>query len=218
MQTVYNQSSSKLNPQTRKIATIAIVLFALSGLISGFAVGAFVRHKPATVTTHNTGSGSQSIVRVTQPPPVITRTPEVVTLGEPQITYAISPETANDGTSYSLSALIIDKANNPIQASDVTCKLWLTKDANVTSDLESDNMARLESIGAIQQPFPGDVGGLNFTTTQQTHPCTSNGKTTWNYTVSSSVDPGVYYLVVLADWQGKHFTWRWVEVRIEKAH
>src|SRR5258707_14749687 len=30
MQTVYGQSSSKLNPQTRKIATIAIVLFALS--------------------------------------------------------------------------------------------------------------------------------------------------------------------------------------------
>jgi hypothetical protein len=217
MQTVYSQSSSKLNPQTRKIATIAIVLFALSGLISGFAVGAFVRHNPATVTTHNTSSGSKSIERITQPP-VITRIPEVVTLGEPRITDAISPETANNSTSYSLSALIIDKANNPIQASDVTCKLWLTKDANVSSNIEIDNMARLESIGAMQQPFPGDVGGLNFTTTQQTQACTPNGKTTWNYTVSSSVDPGIYYLVVLANWQGKHFTWRWVEVRIKKVH
>ncbi len=197
MQTVYGQSSSKLNPQTRKIATIAIVLFALSGLISGFAVGAFVHHRSATVTTHKTSSGLQSVVRITQPP-VITRTPEVVTLGEPQITDFISSEMANNSTSYSLSALIIDKANNPIQASDVTCKL--------------------QSIGAIQQPFPGDASGLNFTTTQQTQPCTHNGKTTWNYTVSSSVDSGVYYLVVLADWQGKHSSWRWIEVRIKKAH
>jgi len=217
MQTVYGQSSSKLNPQTRKIATIAIVLFALSGLISGFAVGAFVHRRPATVTTHKTSSGSKSVVRIT-PPPVITRTPEVVTLGEPQITDFISSETANSSTSYSLSALIIDKANNPIQASDVTCKLWLTKDANVSSDIETDNRAQLASIGAIQQPFPGDVNGLNFTTTQQTRPCTPNGKTTWNYTVSSAVDSGIYYLVVLADWQGKHSSWRWIEVRIKKAH
>ena len=216
MQTVYGQSSSKLNPQTRKIATIAIVLFALSGLISGFAVGAFVHRRPATVTTHKTSSGLQSVVRITQPP-VITRTPEVVTLGEPQITDFISSETADNSTSYSLSALIIDKANNPIQASDVTCKLWLTKDANVTSDIETDNGARLESIGAIQQPFPGDVSGLNFTT-KQTQTCTPNGKTTWDYTVSSSVNPGVYYLVVLVDWQGKHSSWRWIEVRIKKAH
>ena len=216
MQTVYGQSSSKLNPQTRKIATIAIVLFALSGLISGFAVGAFVHRRPATVTTHKTSSGSKSVVRIT--PPVITRTPEVVTLGEPQITDFISSETANSSTSYSLSALIIDKANNPIQASDVTCKLWLTKDANVSSDIETDNRAQLASIGAIQQPFPGDVNGLNFTTTQQTRPCTPNGKTTWNYTVSSAVDSGIYYLVVLADWQGKHSSWRWIEVRIKKAH
>ena len=217
MQTVYGQSSSKLNPQTRKIATIAILLFAFSGLISGFAVGAFVHPRPATVITHHTASGSKSIVRITQPP-VITRIPEVVMLGEPQITDAISPETANNSTSYSLSALIIDKANNPIQASDVTCKLWLTKDANVTSDIETDNGAQLESIGAIQQPFPGDVSGLNFTTTQQTHDCTPKGKTTWNYTVSSSVDSGIYYLVVLADWQGKHYSWSWLEVIIKKAH
>jgi hypothetical protein len=216
MQTVYGQSSSKSNPQTRKIATIAIVLFALSGLISGFAVGAFVHRRPATVTTHKTSSGSKSVVQISQPP-VITRTPEVVTLGEPQITDFIPSETANNSTSYSLSALIIDKANNPIQASDVTCKLWLTKDANVTSDIETGNGAQLESIGAIQQPFPGDVSGLNFTATQQTQKCMSNGKTTWNYTVSSSVDPGVYYLVVLADWQGKHSSWRWIEVRIKKA-
>jgi len=217
MQTVYGQSSSKLNPQTRKIATIAIVLFALSGLISGFAVGAFVHHRPATVTTHKTSSGSKSVVRITQPP-VITSTPEIVTLSEPQITDFISSETANNSTSYSLSALIIDKANSPIQASDVTCKLWLTKDANVSSDIKTDNGTRLESIGIIQQPFPGDVSGLNFTTTQQTQACTPNGKTTWNYTVSSTVDSGIYYLVVLADWQGKHSSWRWIEVRIKKAH
>src|SRR5258708_6122183 len=216
MQTVYGQSSSKANPQTRKIATIAIVLFNLSGLISTFAVVAFVLHRPATVTTHKTCSASKSVVRITQPP-VITSTPEIVTLSEPQITDFISSETADNSTGYSLSALIIDKANNPIQASDVTCKLWLTKDANVSSDIETDNGAQLQSIGAIQQPFPGDASGLNFTTTQQTQPCTHNGKTTWNYTVSSSVDSGVFHLVVHPDWQGTHASRRCLGRMIHKA-
>src|SRR5207249_1477188 len=44
MQSVSGQGPiNNLNPQSRTIAVIAIILFALAGLISGFAVGAFIR-------------------------------------------------------------------------------------------------------------------------------------------------------------------------------
>ncbi|HEY6542239.1 MAG TPA: hypothetical protein VIZ18_14950, partial [Ktedonobacteraceae bacterium] len=58
MQTLSSRRSSGLNPQSRKIAVFAILLFALSGLISGFAVGAFVR--PKIGGTGNTGSNNNA--------------------------------------------------------------------------------------------------------------------------------------------------------------
>jgi len=79
MQTLYRKNPTKLSSQTRKIATGAILLFALSGLISGFAVGAFVHLKPATGTAHDTGSGTKPIVQNTRTP-IITRTPTPVTV------------------------------------------------------------------------------------------------------------------------------------------
>jgi len=34
--------------------------------------------------------------------------------------------------------------------------------------------------------------------------------------VATSVSPGAYYLVVLTDWKGLHFTWSWMLVTIKK--
>jgi hypothetical protein len=48
MQTLSSQYPHNINQQTRKIAVVAIILFAISGLISGFAVGAFVHPKTQT--------------------------------------------------------------------------------------------------------------------------------------------------------------------------
>jgi hypothetical protein len=219
MQTLYRKNPTKLSSQTRKIAIGTILLFALSGLISGFAVGAFVRLRPATDTTHNTGSGTVPVVQITKTP-ATPATPENVNLDEP----VINPgdinfnQIANGSTTYTFSALIIEKNQKPIQASDVTCKLWVTKGAtDVNSILGANNYAIPRAFDNLQQPFPNEVNALNFISPTQTQFCIPNGNTTWKYTISPSVDPGTYNFVVLADWKGKHYNWRWIEVQIKKA-
>jgi hypothetical protein len=221
MQTLSSQHPNNLNPQTRKIAVIAILLFALSGLISGFAVGAFGHSKAKTVTgtAPNTGTRTTPVVRLTHTP-VPTTTTEHVNLDLPVIQGDYSSfQIANGSTSYTFSAQIIEKNKQPIQASDVTCKLWLTKEGDVNSILGADNYAIPRTIDNIQQPFPKEVvGAFNYIApSQQIQPCAPNGKTTWNYTIFQSVDPGIYNLVVLADWRGKSFNWSWVRIEIKKA-
>jgi hypothetical protein len=222
MQTLSSQHPNNLNPQTRKIAVIAILLFALSGLVSGFAVGAFghTKAKTGTGTAPDTGTRTTPVVRVTQTP-VSTTTTEHVNLDLPVIGDYSYFQIANGSTNYTFSALIINKNNNPIQVSDVTCKLWLTKEGDVNSILRAGNYAIPRTIDNIQQqqPFPKEVvGAFNYIApSQQIQPCAPTGKTTWNYTISQSVDPGTYNLVVLADWKGNSFNWRWVSIVIKKA-
>ena len=221
MQTASSQYPNNINQQTRKIAVVAILLFALSGLISGFAVGAFVHPKAQTGTgtgTAPTNSGKTPVTQNTKTP--ASTTPENVHLNAPQITYFSYVQAANGSTNYTVSSLIVNNSNQPIQVSDVMCKLWLAKDADVDSILGADNYAIPKAIDTIQQPFKGEVtGAFNFISpAQQTQPCTPNGqKTNWNYTVSPSVNPGKYKLVVLADWKGKNFHWSWVTIRINKG-
>ncbi len=221
MQTLSSQHPNNLNPQTRKIAVVAILLFALSGLVSGFAVGAFGHSKAKTGTgTAPTGSKTTPITQITHTP-VSTTTTEHVNLAEPVIKLGdySTFQIANGSTNYALSALIINKNQTPIQVSDVTCKLWLTKEGDVNSILRADNYAIPRTIDTIQQPFPKEVvGTFNYIPpSQQIQPCAPTGKTTWSYTISQSVDPGTYSLVVLADWKGKSFNWRWVSIVIKKG-
>jgi hypothetical protein len=225
MQTLSSQHPNNLNPQTRKIAFVAILLFALSGLISGFAVGAFMHSKSKTGTgtgTVPTSSGTRPVTQATHTT-VPTTTTEHVNLDLPVINQGQGDysyfQIANGSTNYTFSALIINKNKNPIQASDVTCKLWLTKDGDVNSILRADNYAIPRKIDNIQQPFPKEVvGAFNYIApSQQIQSCAPTGKTTWNYTISQSVNPGTYNLVVLADWKGKSFNWSWVNVVIKKT-
>jgi hypothetical protein len=127
---------------------------------------------------------------------------------------------ANGSTNYAFSALIINKNKTSIQASDVTCKLWLTREGDVNSILRADQYSLLRTIDTIQQPFPKEVvGAFNYIApSQQTQPCSPNGKTSWSYTISQSVKPGTYSLVALADWKGESFNWSWVQIVIKKAN
>ncbi len=223
MQTLSSQHPNNFNQQTRKIAVVAILLFALSGLISGFAVGAFVHPKGQTgagTGTSATGSRTTPIAHVTHTA-VPATTAEYINLDLPVISQGDYSyfQIANGSTNYTLSAQIINKDKNPTQAPDVTCKLWLTKEGDVNSILRADNYALLRSIDTIQQPFPKEVGGaFNYIApSQQIQPCAPTGKTSWSYTISQSVDPGTYNLVVLADWKGKSFNWSWVQIVIKKG-
>jgi hypothetical protein len=221
MQTLSSQPPNRISQQTRKIAVFAVLLFALSGLISGFAVGAFMHTKTGTRTRIPTSrSGITPVTQITKTP-VSTTTTEHVNLALPVINQGDYSyfQIANGSTNYTFSAQIINKNKNPIQASDVTCKLWLTKEGDVNSILGADNYAIPRTIDTIQQPFPKEVvGAFNYIApSQQIQPCAPIGKTTWNYTISQSVDPGTYNLVVLADWKGKSFDWSWVSIVIKKA-
>src|SRR3979411_3028405 len=85
MQTVANQSSNNVSSQTRTIAFFAVLLFAIAGLISGFAVGAFLHPKTASSTGNSGSTTKPPIVQKTQTP-ASTRTPAIISPDEPQIT------------------------------------------------------------------------------------------------------------------------------------
>jgi hypothetical protein len=222
MQTLSDQHPNTIHQQTRKIAVVAILLFALSGLISGFAVGAFTHSKsriPGTTTPAS--SGTTPVTQMTRTP-VSTAGTKNVNLDFPVIKQGEDfrfLQIANGNTGYTFSASILNKNQTPIQVPDVTCKLWLTQNRDINSILAANNYAMPREIEKIQQPFPDEVVGyLNYISpSQQIQPCSQNGKTSWNYTISPSINPGIYYFVVLADWRGKSFKWSWVSIEIKRA-
>src|SRR6516164_4446492 len=108
MQTVSSHYPNKLNQQSRKVAVTAILLFALAGLLSGFAVGAFVHPKSPAGTgtgTDSTGSKSTPATHATQTvPTTVTQTPKE--LGFPVIDKSVFVfnELADGQTTYTFSA------------------------------------------------------------------------------------------------------------------
>jgi len=217
MQTISSQHPNNLNQQTRKIAVVAILLFALSGLISGFAVGAFVHPKAQSGSgagTGNSDSKTTPIAHVTHTPTVAqTQTPQA--LGFPIIdkTVFVSPQLANGQTNYTYSAYAVYANGKRIHSSGITCKLWLTKD---TVGLQRPDWS---PINAIYNPIGGEIqGALNFDpSTPQVQNCDSNAQATWKYQVSPTVKSGEYYLAVLTDWAGKHYNIWWEFVTIKQA-
>ena len=217
MQTASSQYPNNINQQTRKIAVVAILLFALSGLISGFAVGAFVHPKAKTGTgtgTGATGSRTTPITNVTHTPPTaLSQTPKE--LGYPVIDKSVFVyhELADGQTTYTYSAYAVYANGTRVYSSGITCKLWLTKD---TVDLQRSDWT---PISAVNNPIGGEIqGALNFdSTSPQVQNCDANGHATWKYQVSPSVEPGTYYLAVLTDWVGKHYNMWWQQVIIKKG-
>src|ERR1700730_14529803 len=87
MQTVANRSPNTVSSQTRGIAFFAVLLFSLAGLISGFAVGAFI-HPKTSLTTGNSGSHTKPpVVQKTQTP-VSSTTIQPIRIGFPVINKA----------------------------------------------------------------------------------------------------------------------------------
>jgi hypothetical protein len=222
MQMLSGRGPGGLNAQSRRIAILAILLFGLSGLISGFAVGAFI-HPKAAPTTGTTGpGGATSPASQTTKSSTKSTSSENVKVGWPILgsgdyTYR---ETADGTTAYSLSALIVKEGTHtPIQATDVTCKLWLTNDGHINDLLSANGYAIPRDSAHLSQPFADEVpNSLTFAApSKQTQNCAAGIKTKWTYTLSSTVQPGQYFLVVLADWKGQHYNWSWVDITIKQA-
>lgn len=212
MQTLSGRRSNGLSPQSRRIAIIAIILFALSGLISGFAVGAFVR--PKIGGAGNTGGNS--ITPIVQQTKTATPVPALrpQQMNFPKVDHYSPREFADGQTLYLFSAYATDTAGNRLHVTGITCKLWLTRQQILPQHHE------WSPVEALNNPVTGEIpNALLFDpSTFQTQPCDGNGQASWKYQVAQTVDPGTYYLAVVTDWAGVHFNIWWQEVSIKKAN
>ena len=225
---MYTQPESKqygtAHSRSGTVTFYTLLCFSLAGLIMGFAIGGFASHLAFGSTGHSGPTSSAPMIAGHGSNPSATATPENIFLGVPGVATGdyTSPEIADGTTTYHLSTQIINKdSNTPITVTDVVCRLWLTDDSQATSaGLSNNNYAIPRDPTTFNQPFPSELAGaLNFTSPgQQTQPCAANGKTTWNYTLATSLSHGTYYLVVLADWKGVHYNWYMVEIRIHDNH
>ncbi|HEY4382873.1 MAG TPA: hypothetical protein VGN34_00145 [Ktedonobacteraceae bacterium] len=215
-QTIHKSSSpagpNQNGPRSQSIIITAITLFALSGLLVGFAFGALTkqRSQPTTNISQNKPSTPITVPRSTTPTP--SPTEQITSLGIPHIVPVNTVALVADGaTPYTLSAYPIDKAGNQIHSATITCKIWLTKDTDINGTLSTAN-DQLKNVDTLNQPFPKEEqGALNFTGSQQTQKCSASGNTTWTYTIAPTVDPGSYRLIVLTDWAGQHWNWSYTQ-------
>lgn len=215
-----NNPSNTLSSQTRTIAIIAMLLFALSGLISGFAVGAFLKPKIKIGPLSNSFRTENPIVQKNGTPKPTTSS-HPIKLGWPVIDQVSDPERADGSTTYTFSAHAVDQSidaghGQPVHSSGITCKLWLMPISDSPSNIPQSNF---QNSSTVPNPVTGElVGTLNFDpSTPQTQSCNADGQGTWRYTVSRSLDPGRYYLVVLTDWAGEHYNWSWIGIKIKKG-
>jgi hypothetical protein len=216
----------------------AFALFALSGLVIGFAVGAFVQvHRAGQVATTNRQS---AILPSQKKTPQTALAVDVLAqggLGCPTINLSAFVQVADGKTSTmaSTQAQIRDKSgkclfnvDRPLHASGITCKLWLVQRIPAGQVLQfpkaQEQLTHVEMLGSpitgtIQHTDFPEIQGLNFdAATPQTQLCNEQGQAKWNYTVLPSVPPGNYDLVILTDWQGKSLDWSWIDIQIKKAN
>ncbi|MBV9227674.1 MAG: hypothetical protein JOZ18_00070, partial [Chloroflexi bacterium] len=123
--------TNNLNNQSRAIAFIAILLFALAGLVSGFSVGAFVH--PKFLPIYNPGSETnQPSANQSQTATHTQHSVHYVKLGWPVVSQYDPTEVANGTNTYTLSASAVDQSidtghGHAVHASGITFKLWLVQ-------------------------------------------------------------------------------------------
>jgi hypothetical protein len=227
MHTWSGQPPSGAVSPTRKLITTIIVAFALAGLITGFALGGLTASRSNASTGPTGPQKTQTPVAQNTVTATPTRTPTpVVLLGFPQFKpYPQPTESAASNTTYTVGMQAVDKQNHPVSSANVTCKLWLIQQLAPNQKLSIDPVT-LKAITNLQTPIQGtitgtpqpvpEINGLTFDpTTPQTALCSPNGQVTWKYAIAPTVPPGLYDLVILADWQGKHYNWYWTNITIQ---
>ncbi|MBV9689749.1 MAG: hypothetical protein JO202_08545 [Ktedonobacteraceae bacterium] len=205
------------------LALTAIFMFAFSGLLIGFAVGALAHRQAPPTQTADSKQNTHQLITQAQPP-TQTTTVQKVELGCPLIGSFNASEIANGSVSYKLSVQVRDKSGgacgsgNPVHAPGITCKVWLTADDHINQTLKSITPSRLAKTDTLAQPMPNEVeNGLIFDpATPQTQLCDEQGHITWKYSINPSVQAGPYSLLVLTDWKGVSSNWSWVYITVQK--
>jgi hypothetical protein len=230
-----SQPTRNGTPQVQSAIIIAIALFAFSGLMVGFAVGAFVR--PAKQPTANNSNQTQIIANHPTPtstPDPTPTTPVFIALGCPAFSNFSSAANADGTFKYSVTIQVKDKTGEqdgkcdvrqekPITADGVTCRLWLVPKPDDPNNDQGTLFAtsaanQLQNINMLNQPFPQEIqNGLVFdpATTSEVQPCTQ-GSAQWKFTIAPSVPKGNYNVIGLTDWQGKSYNWSWQTIAVAK--
>ena len=178
---------------------------------------------PVSTLKHSARSSTNASKNEIQLPHHTPHTQHPFPLGAPKIEQVSYIEVPDDNNTYTFSVQANDQSNgktvagNPIHEPGITCKLWLTKSStDVSANISQD---QLKAVDNLSQPFPKEeVNALDFfdPSTPQTQMCNAKGQATWNYKVTTPVEPGTYFLVVLTDRSGVHWSWSWVTINIKK--
>ncbi len=211
--------------QVQSMIITAITLFALSGLMVGFTVGAFTHPRSLPQTHRNTRIPVLTVSKAPTP----TKAPAVdiatVRIGCP-IIGNYQPVQVSDGTTdYTFSAQIVDQSidhtppcghGNPLAIPDLSCKIWLVKQQDDPGKLgERINQLpndQKQAMWNLQMPFPQEVVNALQMDSGSSSTMTCNpagGVTTWHYKLSPDLGPGNYYIAVLANWHGAYSNWVW---------
>lgn len=232
----YGTGGGRISPQT--IMIVAVTLFALSGLLVGFAVGRLNPHKQVATSGGLAPKSTQPI------PPQPTTTPvktiiKPSPIGCPGISAVTATQKSDATTVYTFSAFAKDRShsicknNNPLNVAGITFKLWLVQRFQDNKGIALPDGPQ-KIFAAVSTPITGktldlntqkvsdpdipEVSGLNFDpTTAQVQTSNAQGQVTWKYTVSASIPQGDYDLVVLSDWVGQYYNWSWTNIEIKKA-
>jgi hypothetical protein len=212
-----NNQNNNGPARTQSLIITAITLFALSGLIIGFAAGAITRPQQAAQPTPGSRS-NQTTVQQAQPTAAATKvTPQQ--LGCPVIDQADGEGVADGSSTYTLHAHAIDSSagasgpnclnGKPIQTAGITCRLWLSK-------IPDNKIINLTNTWKnVNAPQPGEVeNGLIFSST--TPQCDDKGQASWKFSISPQVKHGSYYLVILTAW-GQYGNWSWTNFKVDKG-
>jgi hypothetical protein len=211
-------------PRTQIVLIVALLLFSLAGLSSGFFIGAMGRPKPQKSSANSqTGIVAQSSptdpkAKATLTTPI---TVAIVPLGYPVTTVPYN-QIADGTTQYTVTAYPVDQSidkghGKQVHATNITCKLFLTKEKNITNALLGAKDNQLKNVAMLSQPLPKEESNvLLFNGTQQTKACAAQGNTIWNYQLAPTLPAGIYYLVVLTDWDGQRFNWYQSQINVTK--
>ena len=224
-------------PRSQIVLIVALLLFSVAGLASGFSVGALTRSTQSSMQ-----SNGKSIVA--QPPAnrTITPTPKPVVatvkeLGCPQADksssiYQSPFQLADGNTTYTIASHATDKTggkctqtNKPLHIAGVMFKLWLTNRVPLHKILQlpADTLMHTEQLS---QPITGKIGdtdypeianGLQFDPNiKQLQPSNDQGQANWTYRLDPDLKDGDYSLVILSDWQGNLYNWSWFDIIVKK--